>query len=52
MEVVAEGIQTADQRARLRGLGCEYGQGFFLSPAVPADEAEQLLMRRVRTVVP
>jgi diguanylate cyclase (GGDEF)-like protein/PAS domain S-box-containing protein len=52
MEVVAEGIQTADQRARLRGLGCEYGQGFFLSPAVPPDEAEQLLMRRARTVVP
>jgi diguanylate cyclase (GGDEF)-like protein/PAS domain S-box-containing protein len=52
MEVVAEGIQTADQRARLRGLGCEYGQGFFLSPAVPVDEAEQLLMRRVRTAAP
>jgi EAL domain-containing protein (putative c-di-GMP-specific phosphodiesterase class I) len=52
MEVVAEGIQTGDQKARLRGLGCEYGQGFFLSPAVPADEAEQLLMRRMRTVVP
>jgi diguanylate cyclase (GGDEF)-like protein/PAS domain S-box-containing protein len=52
MEVVAEGIQTLDQRARLRGLGCEYGQGFFLSPPVPSDEAEQLLMRRARTVAP
>jgi diguanylate cyclase (GGDEF)-like protein/PAS domain S-box-containing protein len=52
MEVVAEGIQTAEQRARLRGLGCEYGQGYFLSPPVPANEVEQLLMRRVRTAVP
>jgi len=52
MEVVAEGIQTVDQRARLRGLGCEYGQGFFLSPPVAGDEAEQLLMRRVRTLAP
>ena len=52
MEVVAEGIQTADQRARLRGLGCEYGQGFFLSPAVPGDEMEALLMRKARTVAP
>jgi diguanylate cyclase (GGDEF)-like protein/PAS domain S-box-containing protein len=52
MEVVAEGIQTADQRARLRGLGCEYGQGFFLSPPVPGDELEPLLMRRAKTVAP
>jgi diguanylate cyclase (GGDEF)-like protein/PAS domain S-box-containing protein len=52
MEVVAEGIQTADQRARLRGLGCEYGQGFFLSPPVPGEEVEPLLMRRVRTLAP
>jgi diguanylate cyclase (GGDEF)-like protein/PAS domain S-box-containing protein len=50
MEVVAEGIQTAEQQARLRGLGCEYGQGFHLSPPVPADEAELLLMRRARTL--
>ncbi|MFY9824486.1 MAG: EAL domain-containing protein [Thermoanaerobaculia bacterium] len=52
MEVVAEGIQTEDQRARLRGLGCEYGQGFFLAPPVPVDEMEPLLMRRARTVAP
>jgi diguanylate cyclase (GGDEF)-like protein/PAS domain S-box-containing protein len=52
MEVVAEGIQTAEQQARLRGLGCDYGQGFHLSPAVPADEAELLLMRRARTLTP
>lgn len=48
MEVVAEGIQTEEQRIRLRALGCEYGQGFFLSEPVPADRAEELLMRRAR----
>jgi len=48
MEVVAEGIQTEEQRVRLRALGCEYGQGFFLSEPVPADRAEELLMRRAR----
>ena len=52
MEVVAEGIQTPEQRARLRGLGCEYGQGFYLSHPLPADEAELLLMRRVKTLTP
>ncbi len=46
MEVVAEGIQTEEQRLKLRALGCEYGQGFFLSEPVPADRAEALLMRR------
>jgi diguanylate cyclase (GGDEF)-like protein/PAS domain S-box-containing protein len=46
MEVVAEGIQTEEQRAKLKSLGCEFGQGFFLSEPVPADRAEALLMRR------
>ena len=46
MEVVAEGIQTAEQREKLRQLGCEYGQGHFLSEPVPADRAESLLMRK------
>ena len=33
---------------KLRSLGCEYGQGFFLSEPVPADRAEELLMRQAR----
>ncbi|MBA2643937.1 MAG: EAL domain-containing protein, partial [Solirubrobacterales bacterium] len=27
MEVTAEGVETADQLARLRELGCDIGQG-------------------------
>jgi EAL domain-containing protein (putative c-di-GMP-specific phosphodiesterase class I) len=34
MEVVAEGIETAEQLRMLRELGCEYGQGFYFSNAV------------------
>lgn len=49
MEVVAEGIQTAQQRTTLQALGCEYGQGYFISEPVPADTAESLLLRRART---
>jgi diguanylate cyclase (GGDEF)-like protein/PAS domain S-box-containing protein len=45
MEVVAEGIQTAEQIAKLRALGCEYGQGHLFSQAVAGDEAEALIAR-------
>jgi diguanylate cyclase (GGDEF)-like protein/PAS domain S-box-containing protein len=50
MEVVAEGIQTAEQKAKLHNLGCEHGQGFFFSEPVPADRAEALLLRQVRSL--
>jgi EAL domain-containing protein (putative c-di-GMP-specific phosphodiesterase class I) len=34
MEVVAEGIETEDQRRALLALGCELGQGYlFARPA-------------------
>jgi EAL domain-containing protein (putative c-di-GMP-specific phosphodiesterase class I) len=35
--VVAEGIETSEQLSALVALGCDTGQGFLLSPAVPAD---------------
>ncbi|HEY1605007.1 MAG TPA: EAL domain-containing protein [Allosphingosinicella sp.] len=36
MAVVAEGIETVQQEQALLHLGCEYGQGFLYSRAVPA----------------
>ncbi len=39
----AEGIETADQLAELRALGCDWGQGFLFSEAVPIDELAVLL---------
>ncbi len=41
--VIAEGIETAEQLARLRALGCEFGQGFHFSKPVAPPEAEALL---------
>jgi diguanylate cyclase (GGDEF)-like protein/PAS domain S-box-containing protein len=35
--VVAEGVETAPQAALLRRLGCQAGQGWLWSPAVPAE---------------
>jgi EAL domain-containing protein (putative c-di-GMP-specific phosphodiesterase class I) len=33
LKVIAEGIENARQVGRLRGVGCEYGQGYYFSPA-------------------
>ena len=43
--LLAEGIETRAQFERLRFLGCEFGQGYLFSPAVPVDEVEALLAR-------
>jgi diguanylate cyclase (GGDEF)-like protein/PAS domain S-box-containing protein len=43
MTVLAEGIETKAQLERLRELGCDLGQGFLFSPAVPRGEVNSLL---------
>ncbi|MDP9463451.1 MAG: EAL domain-containing protein, partial [Actinomycetota bacterium] len=35
--VVAEGVETGAQLERLRSLGCESAQGFFIARPMPAD---------------
>jgi len=45
MEVIAEGAENADEIARLRELGCNYCQGNYYSPPIPADELTALLDR-------
>jgi EAL domain-containing protein (putative c-di-GMP-specific phosphodiesterase class I) len=44
LEVIAEGIERPEQRMRLLGLGCQYGQGFLFSRPLGAEEMEALLM--------
>ncbi|MFG6446661.1 putative bifunctional diguanylate cyclase/phosphodiesterase [Roseateles sp. BYS180W] len=38
--VVAEGVETEAQRQTLLSLGCDYGQGFLVSPALPCEDFE------------
>jgi EAL domain-containing protein (putative c-di-GMP-specific phosphodiesterase class I) len=35
---IAEGVETADQLARLRALGCDQAQGFLFSRPMPSEE--------------
>jgi EAL domain-containing protein (putative c-di-GMP-specific phosphodiesterase class I) len=37
LAVIAEGIETDDQRRRVRSLGIKYGQGFLFAEPVPLD---------------
>jgi len=43
MRVVAEGVETEDQRASLARLGCNAFQGWLHSRAVPAEECFRML---------
>ncbi len=43
MDVVAEGVETGEQAAQLRALGCEYAQGFYFSRAVDHASAGRLI---------
>ncbi|MFW6074925.1 MAG: EAL domain-containing protein, partial [Chloroflexota bacterium] len=44
LDVIAEGIENADQLERLRELGCQLGQGFYMArPASITDITDALL---------
>jgi len=43
IKVIAEGIETEEQKSLLKEIGCDYGQGYLLSKPVEANEFEQLL---------
>lgn len=42
LEVVAEGVENEEQLAFLTVLNCEKVQGYYFSPAVPANQLEAL----------
>ncbi|HYD61985.1 MAG TPA: EAL domain-containing protein [Noviherbaspirillum sp.] len=43
LKVIAEGIETSEQRDWLRQAGCDYGQGFLFSMPVPPEQFERML---------
>jgi diguanylate cyclase (GGDEF)-like protein/PAS domain S-box-containing protein len=48
MGVAAEGLETAEQVSRLRGLSCQYGQGYFFSRPIDSSAASGLIAGHVR----
>jgi EAL domain-containing protein (putative c-di-GMP-specific phosphodiesterase class I) len=43
LRVIAEGVEDQAQFAFLQKIGCDAVQGFYISPAVPADDFAKLL---------
>lgn len=46
MNVVAEGVETAEQLTILRSLGCEFGQGYLFSRPVDSEKARSLFLSK------
>ena len=44
--VIAEGVETAEQLAALRAMGCDLVQGYYFSRPVPAEEYARFLELR------
>ena len=45
VRVVAEGVETETQEARLLDYGCDYGQGYLYGKALTITESERLLIQ-------
>jgi diguanylate cyclase (GGDEF)-like protein/PAS domain S-box-containing protein len=47
LKIVAEGVETADQRAKLKELGCDLAQGHYFAKPIPGEAAASLLEQGV-----
>lgn len=48
LSVVAEGVETSEQLERLREVGCNYVQGYYLGRPMPCRDFEELLIKSGR----
>ncbi len=46
LTVIAEGVESEDQACLLAEMGCEFGQGFLYSPAMPPEKLPEWLANR------
>ena len=50
LSLLAEGVENERQLDVLKGLGCQYGQGYYWSKALPGNEYEQFYMNQIYNI--
>ena len=50
MVVVAEGVETREQKDQLQSIGCDYCQGYFFAAPMPMADYEALLGRQEQMI--
>ena len=45
LDVIAEGVETAEQYAQLSALGCQFAQGFYFARPVNKNDATFLIQQ-------
>ncbi len=49
LDLIAEGIETAEQHQTLTDLGCEFGQGYYFSKPLNVEDAENFIAASLET---
>jgi len=52
LQVLAEGIETEEQRSFLRACGCQFGQGRLFGEPVSADEFLERVLQQATGTFP
>jgi len=50
LRLLAEGVENDRQLNVLKSIGCQYGQGYYWSKALPGDEYEQFYMNQIYNI--